>query len=516
MLDYSRILSRLRSKHAARSRKTVGKQGLITLLKKTVDQRSQGAQEIQLRVAKLADLFESFERLSTKDVSSSAGHMIIVNIVEKAHALTLHGGLKSVLKSSACPDPSLLRSLSDSVRKVGRYYRVSVDLINAARNPRYTIFNHITIETLMPPATDQGQIMSSSSSFDEILQRICPTSFEAESLSAARQKFHARMSSHDTRWKVHAEIQLLFFYELNPKTHPPRMLCSSKSACYLCSLFVRTHGRFHVPRTHGRLYDRWFLPEWSKVGVSHDHLELAISKFDTALRAKIRFVIDRQKFQAVYPNESVTLTVVPWSSCATLSNTIVQPCAIEESSRSLENVLQLRNASFVTRDVLPSSSSSNETPKPVSLQSLSSTKTIPTCQHLGTSALATKGDAALHTLYLIKDSWNCHELSEPTFTINIRIKSVHLQISYDCAQREDEVSLPESEVCWVGVKWLDFHGVNHLFAEASWLHDLDSLESESILLENGAARNPEGLWMRKNNDVLVIKFAFGHPPTDAV
>jgi hypothetical protein len=59
-----------------------------------------------------------------------------------------------------------------------------------------------------------------------------------------------------SHWKVHAEIQLLFFYEAHPSRRRPRFICSSKSACYLCNLFFSLHGGFYVPRTHGRLYAR--------------------------------------------------------------------------------------------------------------------------------------------------------------------------------------------------------------------------------------------------------------------
>ena len=54
---------------------------------------------------------------------------------------------------------------------------------------------------------------------------------------------------------------LLFLYELNPGRLRPRVICSSKSACYLCSLFFKLHGRFYVLRTHGRLYHKWTLPD---------------------------------------------------------------------------------------------------------------------------------------------------------------------------------------------------------------------------------------------------------------
>ncbi|KAK8171300.1 hypothetical protein BKA80DRAFT_260031 [Phyllosticta citrichinensis] len=61
--------------------------------------------------------------------------------------------------------------------------------------------------------------------------------------------------------KVHAEIQLLLYYEQRPEIeNPPRVVCSSKYACYLCDLFIKTHKGLHTPGSHGRCYSNWRLP----------------------------------------------------------------------------------------------------------------------------------------------------------------------------------------------------------------------------------------------------------------
>ena len=62
--------------------------------------------------------------------------------------------------------------------------------------------------------------------------------------------------------KVHAEIKLLFYYESHPNSIKPRVICANTSACYLCDLFLRVHGHFQVPRTFGKLNERWILPDW--------------------------------------------------------------------------------------------------------------------------------------------------------------------------------------------------------------------------------------------------------------
>lgn len=65
---------------------------------------------------------------------------------------------------------------------------------------------------------------------------------------------------------VHAEVQLLAHYLLQPQDSPhqqpvPRIIGASKSACFLCFLFIRAHGGLRPPATHGRLYDQWTIPD---------------------------------------------------------------------------------------------------------------------------------------------------------------------------------------------------------------------------------------------------------------
>ena len=62
---------------------------------------------------------------------------------------------------------------------------------------------------------------------------------------------------------VHAEIQLMTFYGLNPEIVKitPRVLGVSKNACYLRGLFIFHHKHFFISKTHGRLYHQWNLPD---------------------------------------------------------------------------------------------------------------------------------------------------------------------------------------------------------------------------------------------------------------
>jgi nucleic acid/nucleotide deaminase of polymorphic system toxin len=63
---------------------------------------------------------------------------------------------------------------------------------------------------------------------------------------------------------VHAEIQLLIHYELNPRELPCRVIGSSKMCCFLCHSLIRAHGGFQITKSHRKVYAQWTVPDLSK------------------------------------------------------------------------------------------------------------------------------------------------------------------------------------------------------------------------------------------------------------
>ena len=60
---------------------------------------------------------------------------------------------------------------------------------------------------------------------------------------------------------VHGEVQLILFYEKYGNDLPPRAIGSSKSACFLCDLFIKYHGQFGISHSHMKLYPKWTIPD---------------------------------------------------------------------------------------------------------------------------------------------------------------------------------------------------------------------------------------------------------------
>jgi hypothetical protein len=117
--------------------------------------------------------------------------------------------------------------------------------------------------------------------------------------------------------KIHAEIQLLFYYEIHPDSPKPRVICSSKSACYLCNIFFHIHGRFHVPRTHGKVYDKWILPDWLELPTERQRdFGNITTKFKAIIDDKIRQTLTSKQSSYIHPNESFLPPGAHWSSSA--------------------------------------------------------------------------------------------------------------------------------------------------------------------------------------------------------
>ncbi|KAK5943285.1 hypothetical protein PMZ80_004292 [Knufia obscura] len=189
---------------------------------------------VETRLRGLADWYEKFE-----------------NFTDGSHVLYLHPLVRFTYEFCKNSDVRGFAARLDELRptaqigaalkclrqleKIGAYWRIAMDLIRYAVTYPH-MFNAIELIYLPPYAS-------------------IPTSIAYESWARTCH--------------VHAEVQLVVEYDLqkahsdevNPETILPRIIGTSKYLCYLCYLFIKCHGRFVVPNTHGRLYDQWTVPD---------------------------------------------------------------------------------------------------------------------------------------------------------------------------------------------------------------------------------------------------------------
>lgn len=148
-------------------------------------------------------------------------------VVTQCFAISHIGLAKSLethLEQLGCAEDVRQCTTVLQIDKIGRYYSMCNDLIRfSRRRDCRAVFSKIAIKALTAPPkiTPEGATL-----------RCC----------------------------VHGEVQLVLFHERHPSNFMPRTIGSSKSACFLCDLFIAKHGRFSISHTHKRLYGQWRIP----------------------------------------------------------------------------------------------------------------------------------------------------------------------------------------------------------------------------------------------------------------
>lgn len=275
-MNQNRILARLRSRHAKLQcnfkREKMQQPKVIPQLYRAVNGQALAqtseivpllSTALKADVEKLHELFAKIENLTTPEAKSSPGLEILVQMVITCHHIHDRRILHQVLASSPQLDPSSRASITMTITKLSRYSSVSRFLLQAAR--KYPIFRRVRISSVCfrapkLPVTELDSMTAElvDSLLDKPQFQKLTSKFYGSSSSAIKDHLRQEATS---AIPVHAEVQLLFHYEQNSCKVPPRIICSSKQACFLCDLFFKIHGRFTIPSTHGRLYEKWAIPE---------------------------------------------------------------------------------------------------------------------------------------------------------------------------------------------------------------------------------------------------------------
>ena len=300
-LDSRRILVRLRSHHETSQGRNKSKPALIPQLSDAL--RMYAPTSLRFKSESLMRLHNQLEGFQAVNIAEMHHQNILMDIVQQASELTSGDQFTTVLGSLSKLDPTTRRHLSLAFGKVGRYYTASQFLVSAARKMR-KLFRRIDVE-------------------------IVPLEFFPTDNDAL-------VANNLSHCKIHAEIQLLLFYESHPEYPQPRVICSNKCACYLCDLFFRIHGRFHIPSTHGKLYPKWTLPDWTDIVPSTRLQELSriVDQVNLTLRRKIADARAGRRRIVNHPNESQLFQQLQWSLSTVLLN---QPQGSEVSFPISEN-----------------------------------------------------------------------------------------------------------------------------------------------------------------------------------
>lgn len=256
------------------------------------------------------------------------GHQIntrLQTVVEKVHRMSRLSGLGNLIESlpNVLLAPTARQNLLNIIGKVARYREAARVLYRTAK--KFPLARNLTVRMITlpkamfaPSLSVQAPTLasaltkmrggnadrptkSSKTTVSQICRLICKTEKEAS------VDFMLYRDAALSRGKIHAEVQLVYYCDSQHASPPPRVICSSKDACLLCNEFILSHGKFHTPKCHGRLYPGWKLPISTVASTAERAL---VRRLELQVQESIRVLLERQT-RTIYPdpNESTLLTI---------------------------------------------------------------------------------------------------------------------------------------------------------------------------------------------------------------
>lgn len=218
-------------------------------------------------------------------------------------------------------DPTSRQSLVNMILKCSRYRAVARILYRAAKKtPIARRMQAVPIE-LPESAFQDTQTQSTASPLQDVAHRVMiHRSRAAQTLERVCQAikkpgqdaeavFHSQAEKTLHEGKFHAEVQLVHHVLANRSMSPPRFVCSSKDACFLCNMLIQAHGKMQTPRCHGRLYPGWRLPHTAEFMALQSAMNVAL---EAKIRESVNTLLDRganRRIQLPYPCESTYFAV---------------------------------------------------------------------------------------------------------------------------------------------------------------------------------------------------------------
>ena len=463
-LNQNRILCRLKSKHAilkCRNKKakierpkvipTVA-QAVATVTSRAIGgSSSEELQQASENGREMNRLFEKLESFTKVEAASDMGARVLFDIVLSSHRLCVSRMLPRLLLIARFEDEQK-SSICRIIQKLGRYRSACLFLVQAAA--RFSIFKSIKVSVVKMSPSPLNLVEEPPTFVNGIINGL----FSGHEVNSAISRLQSRLGKKKFRYDsfctsvftmkyvVHAELQLLFHYELQSCTFPPRVICSGKMACFLCNMFLKEHGRYFIPSTHGRVYEKWILPSslGGLQGTKARDMLSVVEKFHAALDGVLRREILTPSKTIPQPNESHMIHSAIWSE------------APEPSLRSIQRIDSGYDDG--EKDIAASSSttirSRAQSEAPVDVETAAGSSTVRSIQSQSSSV-----EAKIPYIMLTKEKETSLALSPSCRVIKVSTPRMHLTFSYQ-AWEQSLASLSVTEIsdeavgCRLQFTWL--------------------------------------------------------------
>jgi OTT_1508-like deaminase len=374
----------------------------------------------------LEKYFTSLESMEPVDATSTRGVRPIVGIVQIIHRLWLNQNFRSLFPSGM---------LGSTLAKLSRYVSAAYFLVEEARRQSVLAMLKVEIVSYEPlpgtayvpsPEDLQSSLSKLASPVNKshLYRHLCSqtTTPSTDTELLVSNCFGDLVNA---KCAVHAEMQLLFHYEFLNPCLPPRVICSTKKACYLCNLFFMLHGRFTMLATHGRLYEKWTLPKCvrdlkgSKAGTMH----AVIERFYNAIVEAIRDALVFSKKRTFASNESLFLRSTIWPAATGILQTPAEAPNVYRTSFPNSDA---RSQTIPFEPGPTSINCASITPRSISPPTITKETTrTPSVSHApsDTAVVTTKNPALSYQLD--EGTSVTLQIADPTTMVRVETKDVH-------------------------------------------------------------------------------------------
>lgn len=259
-------------------------------------------------------------KLIIRLIDSWSKHQVLSklrDIVEAIHDLSHIPAWNHYVASSPSLafQPAQLDKLVREVSKLAKYRKVATYLYRTAR--KYPIARSVRVVAVeLPPAmfvrTPTGDY---SAKLEKVFGRVGIKKQNLANIlgvldlqpSTAKSSFEKSTKAIREKSGIHAEVQLLVYCDMFLRGRKPRVICSSKKACFLCNVLINTHGKIYTPYSHGRMYPKWRLP---KVAGDQVAKQLSAALEECSRRSLRQMKSENKRIKHPYPDESANHTLL--------------------------------------------------------------------------------------------------------------------------------------------------------------------------------------------------------------
>ncbi|KAF4503071.1 hypothetical protein FAGAP_625 [Fusarium agapanthi] len=240
-------------------------------------------------------------------------------------------------------DESHSKAWLDNLHKVARYHSAIKSMVKfAMKEPG--MFVNIAIRPINAPQQRRFKVPNYEAPLLAIVRTLI-----GKDTNSTMEKLEKHLGTHDVEARLrracppmltlHAEMQIVVFYESNPGLAPHlRLIGTSKKACFLCDKYLRQHPlRLQASACHQKIYPSWMPPPYYNVpgnstklpfiNLSRDIERLTRQDLKAALTAPPR----PPNYDST-AGPSLTLTATVPTELRSLQNTQAKSTVQDESS----------------------------------------------------------------------------------------------------------------------------------------------------------------------------------------